>query len=146
MTSRKEKFDQLGDIGRTLMLKLYVNLEAYLSIDVPYDLENYIFSYDTEIYHQGIIVSIGQRIGISLKIEEEFETSIQFFDILMSILDKVPDRKLIDEILNMNEGSFNTYLRSRGLTTYVDNDYVYADRLILLSLNFEDMDKYDNLD
>ena len=146
MLSREEKFNKLDDIGRSLMIKLYGNMDNYLNIDIPYDLENYIFSYDEEIYHQGIIVSIGQRIGISLKIEEDFETSVQFYDFLMNILGNNTDRRKLDEIVNMNENQFNTYLRNKGLSEYVDNDYVYSDRLILYSLDFEDISKYKDLD
>lgn len=135
-TLRGINFNSLQDINKELITLLYGSYESYLDESPPFDLEEYIFSYDVNMYHMGIISKLGERIGIYLDMEPDFDTSTHFYLILKEILTKKSQDKFLDVIINMNETSFNEYLTSIGKSELIDNNSVYLDRLYLYANDF----------
>lgn len=136
--TREINFRALEDINKELVILLYGSYENYLKSSDPFDLEEYIFSYDSNMYHMGIISNIGKRIGIYLDMEPDFDTSTYFYLILKEILTKKSQDKYLDVVMNMNETTFNKYLLAIGKSELADNDNIFLDRLYLYANNFEE--------
>jgi hypothetical protein len=136
--SRSKIFDNISEIGQNLLIQLYGDKSNFISTSDVSELEEYIISYDNNIDHMGILVSIGKRIGILLDIMPEFDTAVAFYDILFEIITKKGKDSGLGIILNMNKLEFNDYLDSIGKGKYKDNEFVFDDRLYLYANDFHD--------
>ena len=107
---RISKFNWATDISRDLLIKIYGTFEKYLSPVGVSPLEEYIFSFDDNCDHMGIIIALGERIGFMLNMKEDFETSVDFYSKISEVIDKKNGDPMIKYIINVDEKEFGLSL------------------------------------
>jgi hypothetical protein len=143
--TRKSVYNNfVSDIAKQLLDEIYNNEEGFVKQEYVetseessgvtfvrtvgvHPLEEYIISYDENMEHEGIIISIGERIGFNLDYDDTgaYPPAVQFYDrCSYTIRNNVSPR--ISKIMNMTKDEFKLILKSKG---YTYTDEIYNDRL-----------------
>ena len=136
--SREKIFSNLADTSKELIIKLYGSVEEYVDAGEISPLEDYIISFDENMDHAGIIQGIGERIGISVDIMEDFDTSTTFYNVLVDVINKKGRDPKLNDIVNYTKLEFDGYLLEIGKSDYQGNDNLYFDRLYAYANDFEE--------
>lgn len=84
---RYKKYQQLGEIGKEMLDKIYGNVSSFSrSIDHHY-LEDYVISYDDFLDQDDMIVSISDRLGYQITDDPDFPPNEQLYNILMNLIE-----------------------------------------------------------
>jgi len=140
MESRIIQYKLLSEVARDLIDQIYHNQDGFVRIeyleniqgrlvqrDQIHPLEPYIINYDDNMEHEGILISLGARIGFNIKYDqyEAYEPAVQFSDrCSYTIRHNTSER--IEQIMNMNEEDFEKELLKHGVTYSTE---LYLDRL-----------------
>ena len=128
MESRIFQYRLLSDVARDLMDEIYHNQDGFVRIEylenihgrivqrnTIHPLEPYIINYDDNMENEGILITLGARIGFNIKYDqyEAYEPAVQFYDrCSYTIRNNTSDRILL--IMNMNEADFAKELLKHG--------------------------------
>ncbi len=82
--NRWNKYNDLSNVGKILMDKLYINHEGYVN-SIGHPLEQYIISFDKNMDNDSVIRLIGERIGIFIP-NNAYAHDI-FFEKLLNYID-----------------------------------------------------------
>ncbi len=130
MESRIIQYKLLSEVARDLIDQIYHNQDGFVRMeyleniqgrlvqrDQIHPLEPYIINYDDNMEHEGILISLGARIGFNIKYDqyEAYEPAVQFSDrCSYTIRHNTSER--IEQIMNMNEEDFEKELLKHGVT------------------------------
>jgi hypothetical protein len=147
-SNRKKQYDLLSEVARDLINEIYNNEEGFIRVeyvetfekmliksDQIHPLEPYVISYDDNMENEGIIISIGSRVGFNIKYDpyDAYEPAVQFYDrCSYTIRHNYSNR--IYEIMNMTEDDFKKELSKHGYKYILE---LYLDRLNIDSHRYD---------
>jgi len=140
--NRSIQYEWLSDIGRGLLLEIYGTRENFVNgrhiiyendepttglIEDIHPLESYIISYDENMENEGIVISIGERVGFNLDYDDTgaYEPAEQFYD-RCSYTIRYNTSSNISKIMDMSEEEFSNHIGNYG---FKSNNEIYLDRL-----------------
>nr|QBK91489.1 MAG: uncharacterized protein LCPAC302_01090 [Pithovirus LCPAC302] len=135
---RWNRYEDLSDIGKQLMDKIYTNKKGYVN-KLGHPLEDYIIAFDNNLDNEAAIRSIGERIGISIP-PDAYAHDV-FYEKLFNHIDQeeqgfqrikrknIPTTK---KMIDMTEKEYYDYLTANKYIAkdmmHYPNQY-YSDRL-----------------
>lgn len=124
---RKIKYNLVSDLCQDLLNEIYGNREAFINATEEHPLEPYIISFDENMENEDIVISLGERIGFGIELDETdaYTPAEQFYD-RCSFTIRYNTLENIKKIMNMTMEDYTTFMESKGLKA---NDDMYYDRL-----------------
>jgi len=119
MTKRRDKiYDSLSWLGQSLLDELYGSKRQYINSLNDHPLEDYIISYDTYVDNEGMIISLGERIGFNLNYNVAYIVAEQFYD-RCSFLIRHSTHEDINTLMNMTEIDYYNLLKKKKYQIYL---------------------------
>ena len=132
---RWNQYDDLSDVGRNLMDKLYINHKGYVNT-LGHPLESYIISFDKNMDNDSAIRSIGERIGISIPSDVDAHDS--FYEKLLDHIEtnepygyqrvKRQNSLSTKRTIDMTEKEYYDHILNKGYKAGPDGDKYYPNQ------------------
>ena len=86
---RYKRYQDLGDIGKELLDKLFGDATGFARAAEPHHLEKYIIAFDEHLADPATIILLGNRLGFDIYDDPDYPPAEQFIDYLVDHIDDV---------------------------------------------------------